>query len=122
MTGFWVGQYSYRWPGIPAVPFFANVEDADGALTGSIDEPNSMAGSSARLASFIRGDRSGLRVGFAKVYDGAGDMAHRVDYEGTLSADGLSVAGAWSLAGDTGAFRMTREAVAEEPEEQEVEI
>ena len=111
MTGFWIGEYRYRWPGMPVVPFFANLDEAASALTGTIDEPNMVGASSARLSSFIQGRRDGPSVEFAKVYDGSSDMAHRVDYRGTLSADGLALSGAWSLEGDSGAFRMTREAV-----------
>ena len=121
MTGFWVGEYRYRWPGMPAVPFFANLEEAASALTGTIDEPNMVGASSARLSSFIRGRRDGASVEFAKVYDGASDMAHRVDYRGTLSGDGLALSGAWFIEGDTGAFRMTREAVDEVDQEAEAD-
>ena len=121
MTGFWIGEYRYRWPGVPPVPFLANLEEAASALTGRIDEPNMTGRSSGRLFSFVRGSRNGLSVEFAKVYDGSGDMAHRVDYRGTLAADGLSVAGDWSLAGDTGPFRMTREALTETEDEVEAE-
>ncbi|HZF42036.1 MAG TPA: hypothetical protein VEZ48_01345 [Sphingomonadaceae bacterium] len=121
MTGFWIGEYRYRWTGMPAVPFFANLEEAASALTGTIDEPNMVGASSARLSSFIQGRRNDLSVEFAKVYDGASDMAHRVDYRGTLSADGLTPSGAWFLEGDTGAFRMTREAVEEVEQEAEAD-
>ena len=120
MTGFWVGQYSYNRPGEPAVPFLANIDEAGGALAGTIDEPNTIGFSSERVTAFLRGSRSGVSVDFAKVYDGASDMAHRVDYAGTLSDDGLWLAGIWTLPGETGAFRMTREAVQAEALEEEV--
>ena len=122
MTGFWIGEYCYRWPGMPAVPFFANLDEAASALTGTIDEPNTMGRSSGRLSAFVQGRRAGLSVDFAKVYDGASDMAHRVDYRGTLAADGLSLSGSWALEGETGTFRMTREAIEEVEEQIEEEI
>lgn len=113
MTGFWTGRYWYDAPSEPVVPFLANIDDAGGQLSGSISEPNTISRSSQRLEAFVRGTRSGISVAFAKVYDGSGDLAHRVDYMGDLADDGLSVSGQWRLEESTGGFQMTREAVIE---------
>jgi len=113
MTGFWTGRYWYDAPSEPVVSFLANIDDADGRLSGSISEPNTISRSSQRLEAFVRGTRSGISVAFAKVYDGSGDLAHRVDYTGDLADDGLSVSGQWRLEEWTGGFQMTREAVIE---------
>ena len=113
MTGFWVGTYRYDAPGEPVVPFVANIEERDGILSGTISEPNPVTYSSDRLSAFVKGARSSVEVDFAKVYDGEGDMAHRVDYVGLVGDDGLSVTGRWTLPGATGSFQMTRERIVE---------
>ena len=40
ISGLWMGRYSYAFGG--AVPFLARIEDADGALSGTIDIDFSM--------------------------------------------------------------------------------
>ncbi|MBY8823758.1 hypothetical protein [Sphingomonas colocasiae] len=121
MTGFWTGRYWYDAPSEPVVSFLANIDDAGGALSGSISEPNTISRSSQRLESFIRGTRDGFSVAFAKVYDGSADLAHRVDYAGELAHDGLSVSGRWILEGWTGGFEMARQSVAEIEDEAKAE-
>ncbi len=121
MTGFWTGRYWYDAPSEPVVQFIANIDDIGGQLSGSISEPNTITASSGRLEAFIRGTRSGFSVAFAKVYDGSGDLAHRVDYTGELADDGLSVTGQWALEDWTGGFQMTREAVVEVEDEMETD-
>jgi hypothetical protein len=108
LTGFWSGEYRYRLPGERPVPFLAALEEAAGAVTGIITEPNSVGDTTPELRALVDGVRQGTAVRFAKTYDGESDLAHRVDYAGTLSEDGLTLAGEWSVAGMTGAFSMTR--------------
>jgi hypothetical protein len=119
LTGFWTGTYWYFRHGEPVVPFLANVDDQAGHLTGSISEPDSFTGSGVRLEAFLIGDRDGTQVKFAKVYDGAGPLAHRVDYSGALSSDGKVLKGSWYLAGEWGGFEMSRQIL--EDEEQALE-
>lgn len=121
MTGFWTGRYWYDAPSEPVVPFLANIDDADGRLSGSISEPDMITRSSQRLEAFVRGTRDGFSVIFAKVYDGSGELAHRVDYAGALADDGLSVAGRWTLEGWAGGFEMARQSVTEIEGEAETE-
>ena len=111
MTGFWIGTYRYDAPGEPVVSFVANIEEQDTSLSGTISEPNTFTRSSDRLSAFLKGTRTGVEIDFAKVYDGEGDCAHRVDYVGLLGDDGLSITGRWTLPGATGSFQMTRETV-----------
>lgn len=89
MSGFWIGQFSYdrSWMGAP-VSFLAVLTEDNTALSGTISEPNTIGLSSRELNAFVSGTRRGRSVSFAKTYDGASDAAHRVDYDGTLSADG----------------------------------
>ena len=92
----------------------------DGAkFSGEITEPNMVGISSEFLKAIVSGARSGSSVEFAKVYDGASDLAHRVDYFGTLSEDGLKLSGYWLLEEFSGGFEATRAALPEETEEME---
>jgi hypothetical protein len=108
-----MGSYSYPW-GEASVPFLARIEDRDGALSGTIIEPNTMGTSSDSLEAILSGSRHGSAVDFTKAYDGASDAAHAVDYVGRLSGDGNSISGVWSLQDLDGTFEMYREAVWEE--------
>ena len=115
IAGLWMGHYAYPDPrmGNPT-PFLARIEDADGALSGTIIEPNTIGPSSDSLEALLSGSRTGSAVDFTKVYDGASDAAHAVDYVGRLSSDGNTITGVWSLAEYDGSFEMHREAVWEE--------
>jgi hypothetical protein len=120
ISGLWMGRFSYAFGG--SVPFLASIADADGALSGTIIEPNTMGPSSDSLEAILSGSRHGSAVDFTKAYDGASDAAHAVDYVGRLAADGNMIVGVWSLADADGAFEMHREAVWEEAEGQEAEV
>ncbi len=109
ISGFWVGEYRYFMPFEPNVGFLANIDDRAGQLSGSISEPNVYSSSSGTLFSFLMGKRDDISVKFAKVYDGDGDFAHRVDYNGALSSDGCRIEGIWTLEDWSGSFWMTRE-------------
>jgi hypothetical protein len=119
--GLWMGSYSYPL-GRGSVSFLARIEDHEGALSGTIIEPNTMGSSSDSLEAILSGSRQGNAVDFTKAYDGASDAAHAVDYVGRLSDDGNSITGVWSLADADGAFEMHREAVWEEKAGQEAEV
>jgi hypothetical protein len=107
LTGFWSGEYRYDLDG-GRVPFLARLSDDGGAVSGEVFEPNTVGTASETLRALVDGRRDGSDVRFAKTYDGASDMAHRVDYHGTLSADGLTLAGFWTLEGWRGSFSMQR--------------
>lgn len=88
-----------------------------------MSEPNTVGTSSDYLKAFIMGKRTDANVAFAKVYDGASDLAHRVDYTGSASDDGRKVSGYWLLEGYSGGFGMTRTLLpAEELTEMNVEV
>jgi hypothetical protein len=109
MTGLWEGTYAYPAYRGPTTPFVARIEEVDGALTGTIMEPNTMGWSSEELEAVLNGARNGRSVDFTKAYDGSSDAAHAVDYVGQLSDDGNLVTGVWSLAELDGPFEMRRE-------------
>ncbi len=117
-----MGSFSYPGGHGPTTPFLASISDDDGRLSGTIIEPNTMGKSSDQLEAVLSGNRSGSGVDFTKVYDGASDAAHAVDYVGRLSGDGNSITGTWSLQQLDGPFEMHREAVWEEQEGQEAEV
>ena len=123
IAGLWMGHYAYPSPqmGSPT-PFLARIDDTDGALSGTIIEPNTIGPSSDSLEAILSGSRMGSAVDFTKVYDGASDAAHAVDYVGRLSDDGNTIAGVWSLAEFDGSFEMHREAVWEEKAGAESEV
>lgn len=114
ISGLWMGSFAYPGGHGPTTPFLAKIEDNDGALSGSIVEPNMMGASSPELQSVLSGSRDGTAVDFTKLYDGASDAAHAVDYVGRLSGDGNTISGVWSLEEVDGSFEMHREAVWEE--------
>jgi hypothetical protein len=120
ISGLWMGRYSYPFGG--SVPFLASIADAEGALSGTIIEPNTMGPSGGSLEAILSGSRHGGAIDFTKAYDGASDAAHAVDYVGRLSGDGNSITGVWSLADADGAFEMHREASWEEAEELEAAV
>ena len=121
MTGLWEGVYAYPAFQGPTTPFVARIEETDGALTGSIMEPNTMGWSTEELEAALNGAREGRAVDFTKAYDGSSDAAHAVDYVGQLSDDGTLVTGVWSLAELDGTFEMRRSASLEEVLEAEAE-
>lgn len=120
ISGLWLGHYAYAFGG--SVPFLARLEDEDGALSGTMIEPNTMGRSSDSLEALLSGSRHGTAVDFTKAYDGASDAAHAVDYVGRLSGDGNTISGVWSLGDADGTFEMHREAVWEEAEGREAEV
>ena len=122
LSGLWMGSYSYPGGWGPTTPFLARLEDHDGRLSGTIMEPNMIGPSSDTLEAVLSGSRDGQSVDFTKLYDGASDAAHAVDYVGRLSGDGNSIAGMWSLHDLDGTFEMHREAVWEEAAGQEAEV
>lgn len=117
LSGAWSGAYSYPTNTLPGpVPFNALLEDAAGAITGTIDEPNTFAPSDApRLFATVVGTRDGLRVSFIKTMDGTGGKSHSIHYEGDVRSDFERIDGRWTIPGNwSGAFFMERTGVAAE--------
>ena len=123
ISGLWMGHYAYpsEQMGSPT-PFLARIDDAGGALSGTIIEPNTIGRSSDSLEAVLSGSRTGSADEFTKVYDGASDAAHADDYVGRLSNDGNTITGVWSLAEFDGSFEMHREAVWEERSGEAAEV
>jgi hypothetical protein len=117
-----MGSFSYPSGLGPTTPFLAKLEDDGGSLSGGTIEPNTMGSGSDQLEAVISGSRAGSAIDFTKMYDGASDAAHAVDYVGRLSGDGNTITGVWSLGATDGSFEMHREAVWEETEEAEAAV
>jgi hypothetical protein len=110
LTGVWQGLYTY--PGInKSVSFTATLLETPGALTGSTHEPCVFRdGAGGTLFATLQGGRDGRQVTFRKTYESAGPNYDLVDYEGTLSADGIEIEGRWVIRRVwSGSFLMIRE-------------
>jgi hypothetical protein len=110
LTGVWQGLYTY--PSInKSVSFMATLIESPGTLSGSTNEPRAFRdGDGGTLFATLFGSRQGRSVVFRKTYDGAGPNYDAVDYDGTLSADGVEITGRWVIRRVwSGTFLMIRE-------------
>jgi hypothetical protein len=110
LTGVWQGLYTY--PGInKSVSFVATLIETPGTLTGSTHEPCVFRdGAGGTLFATLAGGRGGAQVTFRKTYAAAGPNYDLVDYEGTLSTDGIEIEGRWIIRRMwSGTFLMIRE-------------
>jgi hypothetical protein len=115
LEGVWTGHYHYRgvmsWLA-PSVKFHVVFQKDDGGIRGRIYEPNTFG---RRSAEHLEADIRDLEVRdgilrFTKQYDGSGGASHSIDYEGSISADGLSVQGTWKIGWrGSGTFEMAKE-------------
>lgn len=122
VSGQWWGQFSYPRHEGPTTSFLARLEDHGGRLSGTIIEPNIITPDST-IEAFLTGIRHGTSVDFVKTYGPPAPYGyeHPVDYVGSLSDDGNTIKGVWSLLEFDGTFEMHREAEAGEDIEDEVE-
>jgi hypothetical protein len=110
LTGVWQGLYTY--PGIhKSVSFVATLIETPGTLTGSTHEPCVFRdGAGGTLFATLLGGREGQQVAFRKTYAAAGPNYDLVDYQGTLSPDGIEIEGRWVIRRMwSGTFLMVRE-------------
>jgi hypothetical protein len=123
LTGKWSGQFSYPSHAGPTTPFLAELRDHGGSLTGSIIEPDVFYGGPTLDAS-VSGVRHGSSVDFTKTYGptAPSDYDTPVDYVGSVSPDGNTISGVWSLLDFDGTFEMHRECEISEDVENEAEV
>jgi hypothetical protein len=118
LSGRWTGMFNYPGP-FPPVAFEAELVDRDGAIGGTISEPDESAGI---LHSIVDGAREGSAVSFTKVYEDEERMPEPVFYSGSVQPDGNEISGRWEIAGHwSGTFLMVRNPGATEPAEEVVE-
>lgn len=122
LTGHWSGEFVYPRQGGPTTPFLATIRDDGGRLSGTIIEPDNIRGGST-IAAHVVGLRHGSSVDFTKSYGPAPPAGYEnpVDYVGSVSSDGNTITGVWSLLTMDGSFEMRREAAAGEEAEEEAE-
>lgn len=100
------------------MPFTATLIDTGSLITGSTHEPCNVADCPVRTHhAILSGERTGWAVSFNKTYDPPGFGYDVVNYAGTLSADGMEIAGRWhiprsSLSGEFLMIRAQEKAVA----------
>ncbi len=119
VTGVWYGRYE-AFGHHEVNGFIAVLEDAGGAISGVITEPDTSGQAEVRRA-YVDGQRSGAGVRFVKQYDGA-MAAHAVRYSGRMSADGTEIRGTWLIVRSAGLFVMTREKFDAKALEEEREV
>ncbi|MGB3796688.1 MAG: hypothetical protein WA957_10355 [Alteraurantiacibacter sp.] len=109
LSGQWNGEYFYLRSMGPVTPFIAIIEDLGGRLSGTIIEPDTIEGGT--LEAEIAGTRYGSGIDFTKTYLPAGSVYYNdpVDYVGSVSSDGQTVRGMWSLLEWDGTFELRRE-------------
>jgi hypothetical protein len=109
LSGEWHGTYRYPRGLGPDTPFLATIDDRNGDLSGTIIEPNGLRPETVRAT--MLGHRAGTSVDFTKTYHQAGaEYATPVDYVGSISDGGRTIAGVWSLLEWDGTFEMFRDA------------
>lgn len=119
VAGRWQGIYGYAG-GLAAHRFEAELSDHDGALAGVIEEPGDDG--PGPMSATLTGTRAGQSVDFVKHYDAHEWPLDPIAYAGTLSEDGLEIAGGWTIsAGGHGSFVMRRAGGVEEERVLEVE-
>jgi len=121
LAGIWYGRYDAS--GFAETnTFVAQLDDRDGAISGTITEPDTSGQSDLRRA-FVSGNRTGSHLQFVKQYDG-GVLAHAVRYAGEINADATEVSGHWVIVRHHGIFTMRREkfSAADLEREEELEV
>lgn len=111
LSGSWGGAYRYPRDARPETVFNAQIEERDGAFTGTTQEPNSLGYTPDTVVTAdIDGVRSGLDVRFSKFANGSGGLHHVILYEGQANATLTRIDGRWRIPGDwSGTFFMTRD-------------
>jgi len=113
LTGRWTGIYFYpvddRYnanDNLPATPFTADLTEAAGQITGATLETAVGGGIGRQIAGVVEGLHAGDELTFTKYPD---NSDHVIRYTGSVSADGDSISGVWSIPDSwSGAFRMQR--------------
>ena len=115
LTGMWHGTYVYPQGIEPATPFLATITESNGAFSGTIIEPDTFC-DTGTIEAVLAGHRAGTSVDFTKRYVKAPNVYDNpVDYVGSISANGATISGVWSLLDLDGSFEMHRELAIEEP-------
>lgn len=120
VSGVWYGSWTSESPTIYPNSFIAQLDEVDGAISGSTSEADYLA--DVMLHALVSGRRAGAKIEWLKQYDAAGRLAHAVFYSGLVNDDGTQIEGSWRIAGYQGAFAMQREKFSAEELANEEEI
>jgi len=107
LSGDWSGIFNYP-ADRPATAFAARLVDSAGAISGTVEEPNTTMPGLPAIGAVLDGTRDGSSVRFVKYYDpGSGyDVVH---YDGRIDETGDEISGRWDIPGEwSGTFIMTR--------------
>ena len=108
LSGAWRGIFNYPRE-LPATAFAALLRDADGAISGEIDELDIFSPDRRPIGALVDGCRKGDAVRFVKYYD-APEGYDVVHYAGEVAPSGDEITGRWTIPGVwSGTFIMTRE-------------
>jgi hypothetical protein len=108
LSGLWQGRFSYPRGHGPEF-FTATLLETPEWLSGSTQETAQFGRDKRKtLYATLLGRREGRAVTFRKTYESE-TRSHAVDYNGTLSADGLEIEGTWTVPRSwSGKFLMIR--------------
>jgi hypothetical protein len=115
LTGIWHGLYSYPRFYEP-VYFVATLIAFGDTFSGTTHEAaEGRAGAPLKSFAQLEGNLTGQAISFVKTYDGSAGRNHAINYEGTLSGDGMEIEGTWQIPHQwSGRFLMIRNAGATE--------
>ena len=124
LTGSWDGLFDYFGEVAP-VAFRAQLHEANGVLSGLIEETDDMLDGHGPifLTGIVEGSRRGGIVAFRKTYDELEPICC-VDYDGIVDPEATEISGEWVRLEDglTGSFVMRREDGREAAARHEAEI
>ena len=109
LTGVWHGLYA-GGGARGHVSFVATLLETASFVSGATHEPRAIGGTPGEtLFASLMGNREARAVRFTKSYDAADENYSVVEYEGTLSGDGIEIEGRWTIPNScSGTFLMIR--------------
>jgi hypothetical protein len=115
LQGIWTGSYEYPEGGPPAVKFEMRIAELGGKFVARAAEANTFGENptaNPKLYADCKGkfNANTNKVSWTKTYDGTDGQVHSVEYGGTLSADGKTIEGTWTLNDLSGKFTLKKEA------------
>ncbi len=114
LSGLWHGQYSYP-NNRRAVAFTVTMTEANSWLNGVVEETGTVGEARGlTIGATVQGRRTDRDVTWLKFYHGSYRGYDSVSYQGEVSADGMEIAGRWTIhAKWSGRFLMVRQKGAE---------